>query len=226
MRTPEFIQRCLDAGIPVAMALTAAKAFEAECEIALEELLDARRAKDRARQAKHREKAAREQTANVMSRDVTLDGVTDVQERDLTCERAQVVNPSSSLRSEGNPPVKPNGLTAPKGAETERGTRLPEGWTPDEDGWRYAAEALGPNINPARELDRFRDYWRAVPGAKGRKASWPATWRNWCRNAADRLPKPRLVHDRSTDDKLSRKQANLSRAFDASHRVAGYRGEP
>jgi hypothetical protein len=29
--------------------------------------------------------------------------------------------------------------------------------------------------------ERFRDYWLAVPGARGRKADWGATWRNWCR---------------------------------------------
>jgi hypothetical protein len=45
---------------------------------------------------------------------------------------------------------------------------------------------------PAKELrwsaDRaeqtfavFGDYWRAKPGAGGRKADWFATWKNWCR---------------------------------------------
>jgi hypothetical protein len=27
----------------------------------------------------------------------------------------------------------------------------------------------------------FGDYWRAKPGAGGRKADWFATWKNWCR---------------------------------------------
>jgi hypothetical protein len=27
----------------------------------------------------------------------------------------------------------------------------------------------------------FADYWRGAAGAKGRKADWFATWRNWCR---------------------------------------------
>jgi hypothetical protein len=38
---------------------------------------------------------------------------------------------------------------------------------------------------PASEHERFCDHWRAQPGAKGRKADWPATWRNWMRRAYD-----------------------------------------
>jgi hypothetical protein len=29
--------------------------------------------------------------------------------------------------------------------------------------------------------EAFIDYWRSVPGQKGRKVDWPATWRNWMR---------------------------------------------
>ena len=32
-----------------------------------------------------------------------------------------------------------------------------------------------------RVFQVFGDYWRAKPGAAGRKADWLATWRNWCR---------------------------------------------
>ncbi|WP_195393653.1 hypothetical protein [Actinomyces urogenitalis] len=35
------------------------------------------------------------------------------------------------------------------------------------------------------EVERFRDYWAAQPGAKGRKVSWDATWRNWARRCQD-----------------------------------------
>jgi hypothetical protein len=34
-----------------------------------------------------------------------------------------------------------------------------------------------------RVFDEFRDYWIAVPGAKGVKLDWIATWRNWVRRA-------------------------------------------
>ncbi len=54
------------------------------------------------------------------------------------------------------------------------GSRLPEGWTP----------SAGQPENP-QELEKFRDYWSAMAGAKARKRDWDAAWRNWLRNAAD-----------------------------------------
>lgn len=67
-----------------------------------------------------------------------------------------------------------------------QGTRLPVGWVPSPPEEDFAAE-LG--IDPAATTDRFRDYWAAQPGAKGRKADWPATWRNWCRREAEKAPR-------------------------------------
>jgi len=56
--------------------------------------------------------------------------------------------------------------------ETKRATRLPDTWHPrTEDGLD--------NL----ELAKFRDYWKAVPGQKGTKLDWDATWRNWLRTA-------------------------------------------
>jgi hypothetical protein len=39
------------------------------------------------------------------------------------------------------------------------------------------------------EVDKFRDHWHSQPGQKGTKVDWSATWRNWCRRAAERKPK-------------------------------------
>lgn len=67
---------------------------------------------------------------------------------------------------------------------TQRGSRLPEGWEPSEDlvAWtRTNAPAAATNT----EVERFRDYWTAQPGARGRKVSWDATWRNWARRCQD-----------------------------------------
>lgn len=67
------------------------------------------------------------------------------------------------------------------GSGTAHGSRfsleiIPEEWAvwAERDcGW--AAEKC------RRIFDSFRDYWIATAGAKGRKADWLATWRNWCR---------------------------------------------
>ena len=65
-----------------------------------------------------------------------------------------------------------------------RGARLDPEWMPPADLMAEAVTELGEK-SATRELAKFRDYWAAVAGAKGRKADWNATFRNWCRNAAD-----------------------------------------
>jgi len=49
---------------------------------------------------------------------------------------------------------------------------------------RAVAEAEGIK-DPAREMAKFKDYWSAASGANARKHDWDATWRNWCRKAAE-----------------------------------------
>lgn len=60
-------------------------------------------------------------------------------------------------------------------------TRLPADWSPDQDAIAFCLQNR-PDLKPSEVADRFRDYWVAQPGAKGRKLDWPATWRNWVRN--------------------------------------------
>ncbi len=66
-----------------------------------------------------------------------------------------------------------------------RGSRLPEGWEPSEDGRAYAS-ARG--LNPQDELDAFRDHWTAESRATASKLDWNAAWRTWCRNAVKFKP--------------------------------------
>jgi len=68
-------------------------------------------------------------------------------------------------------------------------TRIPDGFMPTDEmkAW-FAAEKLHRVINGRMEHEKFVDYWKAAPGAKGRKLDWAATWRNWMRTAAARVP--------------------------------------
>lgn len=66
---------------------------------------------------------------------------------------------------------------------SSRGTRLPEDWLPSPDE-RAFAENLGLNADVVGE--EFRDFWIGVPGARGCKLDWPATFRNRCRDVAGR----------------------------------------
>jgi hypothetical protein len=64
----------------------------------------------------------------------------------------------------------------------KRGTRLsPDAVLTDE--WRDAAVKLGyPSEHVDWLFDEFKDYWCAVPGQKGTKLDWLATWRNRVRD--------------------------------------------
>lgn len=70
-----------------------------------------------------------------------------------------------------------------------RGTRLPADWQPDQAlvAWTRTNAPAAAN---ALELERFRDYWIAQPGAKGRKTNWSATWRNWARKCQEQHTQP------------------------------------
>lgn len=65
-----------------------------------------------------------------------------------------------------------------------KGCSLPEGWLPNPDDFVTAIDLIGAE-RAAAELEKFTDYWRGVPGAKGRKLDWPATYRNWIRRTAE-----------------------------------------
>jgi hypothetical protein len=63
--------------------------------------------------------------------------------------------------------------------------RLPEDWQPKETDFLLMKEHF-PLIDLKLETHAFKDYWKALPGAKGKKADWDATWRNWIRNSHKR----------------------------------------
>ncbi|AEL98225.1 replication initiation protein [Mycobacterium phage BigNuz] len=73
-------------------------------------------------------------------------------------------------------------------AKAPRGSRLPEGWMPDDETIASMREQF-PLVDLRAEHAKFTDYWRGVAGAKGRKADWLATWRNWIRRAAENAPR-------------------------------------
>jgi uncharacterized protein YdaU (DUF1376 family) len=78
--------------------------------------------------------------------------------------------------------------TLPVG-QTRRGTRLPDDFEPDPT-CRALAETLLLTIPESQQaLDNFLDYWRGVPGAKGVKLDWQATFRNSLRKFAQLKPK-------------------------------------
>lgn len=66
-------------------------------------------------------------------------------------------------------------------SKTATATRLPADWVMSEQDSDFC-KTERPDLSPEVVATRFRDYWIATPGAKGRKLDWSATWRNWVRN--------------------------------------------
>ena len=61
-----------------------------------------------------------------------------------------------------------------------RGTRLPIDWKPNAElvAW---SKTERPDLDLRKVFEEFKDYWSSVPGSKGVKLDWDATWRNWVR---------------------------------------------
>ena len=103
---------------------------------------------------------------------------------------------------------------------------MPDGWQPDQALADWTRDNAPAAAN-ALEVERFRDYWTAQPGAKGRKTDWAATWRNWARRCQEqahgphRAPAPRAT----TDDRVNGWLA-LADSLDPNHQPNQPAGQP
>jgi len=94
-------------------------------------------------------------------------------------------NPDVTLASSQEPVAskKQEQREAPVAADaapSPRGCRIPDGFPGIDDHLWCRTER--PDLDPGVTGEKFRDYWAGVPGAKGRKLDWPATWRNFVRS--------------------------------------------
>lgn len=69
-----------------------------------------------------------------------------------------------------------------------KGTRMDQGWALPDDCAIWAKQNRS-DVNVNQTADGFKDYWLAIPGMKGVKADWFATWRNWVRNQRTNIDK-------------------------------------
>lgn len=83
--------------------------------------------------------------------------------------------------------LRTSSLDAHSASATKRASRLPSTFeiTPDMRAW---ARGRVPNVDIDHETEKFDNYWRSKSGRDATKLDWPATWRNWMLNAAERLP--------------------------------------
>lgn len=78
----------------------------------------------------------------------------------------------------------------------DRGTRIPDDFWPDATS-QAKARRIGIDLT-IEHIGSFLDYWRSVPGAKGRKLDWQATYRNHLDFLANRKPHERPKPTQST----------------------------
>jgi len=103
-----------------------------------------------------------------------------------------------SFEQSGWKPASYEPLIEPSKKPSVNSYRLPEDWQPRVIDIQVMKEHF-PTIDLKLETHAFRDYWKSVPGVRGKKSDWDATWRNWIRNTYKRT-KPK-----STDwDELDR----------------------
>lgn len=196
---------------------------------------DAKRAAARARKARERARKSEQPTqGNVtrdMGRDMGRDIPRDTRSKEKREERKETINtpPTGTPHAEGVTETAAELVTvaadaAPATATTSkpskaRGTRLPDGWQPDQAlaDWTRANAPAAAN---ALEVDRFRDYWTAQPGAKGRKTDWAATWRNWARRCQEQHTQPsRGPAPRSTTSDRVNGWLALAESLDPNHQL-------
>lgn len=115
----------------------------------------------------------------------------DQAEHDVSAggDQYRIFHAGESADKEEHPSKKNKEKTTSK-ASPSRGARIPEDFQPDESlkQWFRDQQYGGPAEFWRTEHAKFCDYWTAQSGQRGTKADWPATWRNWMRRAAERVP--------------------------------------
>lgn len=97
-----------------------------------------------------------------------------------TSHLAKMATPSSKNPEE----LKSEGARSSDRKRTTTGTRLPEGWTPDDELKAWTIKEF-PGLDGRSTAAKFRDYYAAAIGSKGVSADWSATWRLWCRREVE-----------------------------------------
>ena len=162
----------------------------------------ARKARERARKS---EQEKPEHVTRDMGRDMGRDITRDTRDKEKGERRKESINTSLlvSPHAEGitetaaelvtvaadAAPATTNTSKPSKRTRAARGTRLPDGWQPDQAlaDWTRANAPAAAN---ALEVERFRDYWQSLSGQRGIRADWAATWRNWARRCQEQHTQP------------------------------------
>lgn len=199
--TADWIDTMLESGIPAEQVLSAVRGMlvrEQERAAAIaDERAERKREGNRIRQARfydrhHRRPSEGEDQTNPNG----SNGVSGVKTREEREAPKRSPAPPKTTPPEDSP-SDPKGSSAPKGANRQRGTRIPDDFASTDEARGVCAEMglTGPEVDEA--LAEFSDYWRGVPGVRGTKLDWPATLRNRLREIGRRRPSARASPQKS-----------------------------
>jgi uncharacterized protein YdaU (DUF1376 family) len=107
------------------------------------------------------------------------------------------------------------GTASRKRSAEPRGSRIPDPFlvTPKMRTW---ATTETPHANVESVTREFVDYWRAIPGLRGRKLDWEGTWRNRMRDQEGKLASRVNGKARETiDDTLARLRTEAAKEGEA-----------
>lgn len=73
-----------------------------------------------------------------------------------------------------------------------RASRLPTDWklSTEQIEWAIGAQPTWDAEHALKVGEAFRDYWKSVPGNRGLKLDWDATWRTWVRKEGPTKRRP------------------------------------
>jgi hypothetical protein len=209
--TVGFIRRCQEAGLDLETALKAAEAFEVELKIAVDAVLEPKRAKDRERKRNVPRNSA-ESSDSVESAETLSLPLSPQTPQSPTHTRESITTREERVREDAGF-VKFWAAYPRKTAKADARKAFTKAW---------------------KKLPPFDEELILIGGLERARAGWgeaqfiphAATWLNgerWQDEPAEVIQlQPRQTHAAPRqDDKFAAKQANLARAFAAADRVAG-----
>ena len=98
-------------------------------------------------------------------------------DKDANAMRPESERNADGMLSNNHKPITNN--HKPSNTAT-RGSRLPTDWKPNADLAEWS-KAERPDLDLRKVFAEFKDYWSSIPGSKGVRLDWDATWRNWIR---------------------------------------------
>lgn len=159
-----------------------------------------RRTKDNARQQKRRQKIKETKVlakANDVAITTAVSRDSHADNRIASCDLKNLSCLSSSVETKKDQQVRTEYVD---GKKPKRGARIPADWRPSEAVTEWCRARGVVDSWFAITIEEFIDYWIAVPGQRGTKLDWDATFRNRIRQkgsaggARAAQPQPSLLH--------------------------------